>query len=118
MRKTRYVVYGNIVWHIIKIGVPCSTLATCFRFDVNDTAECDIVTEHRITLMLYCDCIFASLLIIWCAYAMTLLISKSWKYSRLESRQHMFYWVCNCIGLLLAFPLVFNGLVAFIKNYE
>ena len=77
-----------------------------------------MVTKHRITLMLYCDCIYASLLIIWFIYAMTLLIYFSWKYSRLESRQHMFYWVTNCIGLLLAFPLVFNGLVAFIRNYE
>lgn len=30
----------------------------------------------------------------------------------------MFYFVSNSIGLLLAFPLVFNGLVVFIKHYN
>ena len=101
----------------MKIGIPASTLIGC---NVNNVKadECDKVTEHRIRLMLICDCTYASLLFIYLIWCMTVLICFSWKNSRLESREHMWYFITNTLGMLLALPLIINGLVTFLLKYD
>ena len=44
---TKYVVWGNIAYHLVKIIVPGSTLVNCFNLQV-DSDYCESVTEHRI----------------------------------------------------------------------
>ena len=54
--------------------------------------------------MLYSDTVVSCLLFIYVGFAMFKLILMSWKYSRLESREHMVYFVANSIGLLTSLP--------------
>ena len=114
---TRYSVGFNIVYHIIKIGIPMSTLISCKSLGVDDD-ECNTVTQHRIKLMLYCDCTYASMLFLYEIWTMVRLICFSWKKSRLEARAHMFYFVLNSLGMLFALPLIINGLLVFLSDYE
>ena len=116
-RWTRYVVGFNIAYHVVKIAIPMSTLISCLSLDVGES-ECEIVTKHRIRLMLYCDCTYASLLFIYEIYTMVRLICYSWQKSRLEAKAHMWYFVLNSLGLLLALPLVINGLLVFLFEYD
>ena len=62
------------------------------------------------------DTIYASLLFVYVGFAIIKLIYLSWKYSRLEARAHMFYFVTNSLGLLTALPLVVNNLLVFSRN--
>ena len=94
-----------------------STLISCERNGVVDT-ECNTVTKHRIRLMLYCDCTYASLLFFYEIWTMVRLICFSWKKSRLEARAHMLYFVLNSLGMLLALPLIINGMLVFISKYD
>ena len=116
VRWTRYFTYGNIVWHLVKIGIPISTLISCVNYGLVD-AECDKITNKRIALLLYVDCIESTLLLLYTILAMGQLIFYSWRYSRLEARAHMRYFIGNSVGLLLSWPLVINGLFTFLK-YE
>ena len=68
--------------------------------------------------MLICDCCYASLLFFYEIWCILRLIIYSWKYSRLEARKHMSYFVLNSLGLLFALPLVVDGLLVFINQYE
>ena len=117
MRATRYVVAVNIAYHVVKIAIPVSTLINCNLSQVS-TDECSRVTKHRIKLMLYCDCAYATLLFIYEMWAMFRLIYFSWKRSRFEARIHMAYLVLNSLGMFLALPLIINGLLAFLLHYE
>ena len=117
LRWTRYAVGFNIVYHIIKVGIPMSTLISCKYTGVN-AEECNTVTEHRIELMLICDCIYASLLFLYEMLVMIRLICYSWKKSRLEARKHMWYFVLNSLGMLLALPLIINGMLVFLFDYD
>lgn len=112
MRGTWIAVYVNIAYHIVKVAVPLSTLIPCLFYDTSED-YCSDVTKHRISLMLICDCIYASLLYIYMIWCIVRVILYSWRYSRLESRQHMWYFVLNSLGLILALPLVINGLLLF-----
>ena len=116
-RWTIYIVWINIAYHLIKVIVPSSTLISCYYTGVTDD-ECGNITEHRIRLMLYCDCTYASLLYIYEIMCMVRLIYFSWKKSRLEAKAHMKYFVLNSLGMLLALPLIINGLVVFIREYD
>lgn len=117
LRWTRYIVGFNIVYHVVKIAIPMSTLINC-NFTNASTTECSQVTKHRIKLMLYCDCTYATLLFIYEMFTATRLIYFSWKRSRFEAREHMCYFVLNSLGMLLALPLIINGLLAFLMHYE
>ena len=66
--------------------------------------------------MLYCDSTYATLLFIYVGFAMIKLIWTSWKYSRLESKAHMVYFVASSLGLLTALPLVVDNLIVFSQN--
>ena len=114
---TKYIVYFNIAYHLIKIAVPSSTLIECIITDT-DESDCSEITHHRITLMLICDCIYASFLFLYMIAFNLRLICYSWRFSRHEAKQHMFYFVTNSIGLLLSLPLVIDGLLVFINHYE
>ena len=114
---TRYIVYINIAYHVIKVAVPASTLISCATLGVDDK-ECDDVTQHRIKIMLICDCTYACMLFFYEVFVVIRLIYFSWKYSRHEARQHMTYFVLNSIGLLTALPLVIDGLFVFIYSYD
>mgnify|MGYP001626840315 CR=1 FL=1 len=68
--------------------------------------------------MLYCDCVYASLLFIYMLYCCVRLIYLSYKYSRLESLNHMFYFVVGSLGLLFALPIVINDLLYFLTHTD
>ena len=110
-------IYGNIVWHIIKVAVPVSTLITCSNLGV-ENEECSKVTKHRIKLMLSCDVTYSCLLYIYLIFVMSSLILYSWRKSRLEAKNHMWYFVLNSIGLLICLPLIIDSLIIFIKHYD
>lgn len=74
------------------------------------------MTQHRIRLMLTCDSTYAVLLYIYVGFAIIKLIWMSWKYSRLEARAHMVYFVANSLGLFTALPLVLDNLIIFRAN--
>lgn len=112
MSVTRYIIWLNLSYHIIKVVIPTSTLITCMRFDASQ-ATCSYVTDHRIRIMLVCDCIYATTLFLYEIFCMAKLIYFSWTYSRHESRQHMPYFVFNSLGLFLALPIVINDLLFF-----
>ena len=117
MRWTRYIVGINIVYHIIKVGIPMSTLITCVKLGIEDS-ECNKVTKHRIELMLWCDTIYASMLFMYVIWTMIRLIYFSWMKSRLEARAHMLYFVLNSLGLIIALPLIINELLVFLADYD
>ena len=106
-----------MAYHIIKIAVPLSTLIECIISDTGEE-ECADITHHRIILMLISDCVYAVLLYLYMIWTIARLICYSWRFSRLEARSHMFYFVVNSIGLLLSFPLVIDGLYVFINHYD
>ena len=116
-RWTIYIIWVNVAYHLIKVIIPTSTLISCYYTGIDDT-ECGNITEHRIRLMLYCDCTYACLLYNYEIYTIVRLIIYSWKKSRLEAKAHMSYFVLNSLGMLLALPLIINGLVSFIRNYD
>ena len=89
LKATKYIVGLNILYYIIKVAVPLSTLVNCFKLGVGN-GECDKITTHRITLMVYADTIYNTLMFIYVLFAVIKLIVVSWKYSRLEARSHMF----------------------------
>ena len=76
-------VWINILYHIVKVVVPASTLISCVSISLN---ECQDLTTKRIQMMLYADTAFASGTFTYESYTMLKLIYVSWKYSRLESR--------------------------------
>ena len=69
VRWTRYIIYGNIVWHLVKIVIPCATLINCFKYDLDDN-DCNRITNNRIELLLYVDCFESTLLLLYTIYAM------------------------------------------------
>ena len=117
MRWLNYAVGVNVGYHVIKVGIPVSTLITCVKLGIEDD-ECNTVTQHRIKIMLYCDTIYVSLLFMYVIWTMIRLICFSWKKSRLEARAHMPYFVLNSLGMLLALPLIFNGTIIFLTHYD
>jgi len=92
-----------------------SALVNCVKSEVT-IAECNQVTTHRIRLMLFADTTYACLLFIYVIFAILKLIYFSWKYSRLEARSHMVYFVASSLGLLTALPLIIDSLTVFINN--
>lgn len=68
--------------------------------------------------MLYMDVLVQFLLTIYAGFAIFKLIYMSWQYSRLESKEHMVYFVANSLGLLTALPLVMLNLYFFSQNEE
>ena len=66
--------------------------------------------------MLYCDSTYAILLFIYVGHVMIKLIYNSWKYSRLESKAHMVYFVASSLGLLTALPFILNNEIVFRHN--
>ena len=68
--------------------------------------------------MLLCDCSIYIILFFYMMWCMGSLIYFSWKKSRYEARKHMFYFITNSLGMLLALPLVINGFITFILEYD
>ena len=69
VRWIRYTIYGNLVWHLLKIGIPISTIISCFKYGLAD-AECDKITNKRIALLLYGDCVTSTFLLLYTILAM------------------------------------------------
>ena len=68
--------------------------------------------------MLLCDCSIYIILFFYMLWCMASLIYFSWKKSRHEAREHMFYFITNSLGMLLALPLIINGFITFILRFE
>ena len=104
----KYSLWLNIFYHIIKVAVPLSTVINCTKTKI-EKSMCDEVTTYRIQLMLYCDSTYATLLFIYVGFAVIKLIWTSWRYSRLEAKAHMVYFVASSLGLLTALPLILDN---------
>lgn len=115
VKMTRVTILLNLVYHLIKVIVPTCAQISCMTQDLTEK-QCQNRTAARIQTMLICDTVYACLLFIYMLYCNIKLIYMSHKYSRLESNNHMRYFVITSLGLLLALPLVINDLIYFMYN--
>lgn len=64
-------------------------------------------------MMLYADCMYASLLLGYIIVSNLRLICYAWNSSRLEAKQHMCYFITVALSLCFSLPLIINDVVFF-----
>ena len=74
------------------------------------------MTNHRIVICLIFDCIYSGALMLYVIFCFIRLIVFAWKYSRLEAREHMWYFMVVSASLGFSLPLVINNLLMFMHK--
>ena len=110
MRLTSYVIWINVFYHTIKVLVPVFALTTC---TFEDEHHCRKLSDKCVHILLMIDITYHTNLLIYMIYSCSTLGYFSWKYSRLEAKQHMSFIVINSLGMVSGQTLIVGNLIIF-----
>ena len=107
------VTWFSFLYHLSKILIPCITLITC---SMNETADdCDDMADARVHVLLVIDTFVCCLILSYILFCTVKLITFSWRYSRLEARSHMPFFLINTFGLISGQLLMMTKIIMFLE---
>ena len=113
LRAMCFATWFSFLYHLSKILIPCVTLITC---SINESVEdCDDMSDRRIHVLLELDVFVWCLIFAYILFCSVKLIAYSWRYSRLEARSHMPYFLINTLGIITGQLLMVIKIILFLK---
>ena len=107
----RCLIWLNLIIFTFKALTPVAILVYCDLEKKN--MDCDVLVNSSINILLGLDITYYSCFMLYILFCSFSLIFYSWKYSRLEARSHMLFFVVNgtsmfcAMGALLYVKLIF-----------
>ena len=98
VKLARYLIWLNLTFYVLKALVPVVILSYCEI--EKEKKDCNNLGDSSISTLLLLDLIYNANLIFYILFCSTKLLYSSWKYSRLEARQHIATFVVNMLGMV------------------
>ena len=98
MTLVRYLIWLNLAFFVLKALVPVAILSYCEI--EKEKRDCTNLGDSSISTLLLLDLIYNANLIFYILFCSIRLLYSSWKYSRLEARQHIGTFLINMFGMI------------------